>query len=357
MIKSLKLTNFRQFKNKRFDFEDGLIVITGRNTKGKSSILEAIYYLTNGQSPWSDNVDLYNEDLDYFRIDAEIEIDGYTNLYSVYRDKMKRMYQIDKKTTTPRRFFRQLSSTLFSPEQIEILLISPSKRREFLDDFCSKIDTDYDEINNKYKKILRHRNAYVKKLSKQFYETGIVPEIDKQLMYWSEELAKASVQLILKRLKYIDLLNNGDFKVVYKSTLDIDELEDLLTENELYKLHLEKYKAGAKRDIALGYTNIGAHRDDWSIMDGKDIKRFGSRGEKRLAIIKLIYFTHSTFAKTKGFYPFLMLDDIPSELDDENIIKIFNEEILNKQQTFITAIRREEIPENILLKSQVIELD
>ncbi|MBI2357220.1 DNA replication/repair protein RecF [Candidatus Dojkabacteria bacterium] len=357
MINSLKLTNFRQFKKKEFKFDSNIVIILGNNTKGKSTILESIYYLTNGSSPWAENGDIISHDNEYFRVDAQLDDgEGEPDTYSVYKDHSKRNLQIGMKNTTSKRFFRKISSTLFSPELIEILLISPSKRREFLDTFCSVIDDEYKEELDKYKKILRQRNGYVRKLSKNFYETGFIPNEDKQLEYWTHLLTESSARIMQKRLEYIGEVNEIGYQLSYKSTVDFHDLEDILSLEDLLEMTEYAMLNSKKRDIAVGHTNVGIHRDDWSIIDGKDIKRFGSRGEKRIAIIKLIYLTHNVIAKKKGYAPYLLLDDIPSELDDENIKKIFNKETLGKQQTFITAIRKNDIPKEILKGAMILEL-
>ncbi|HRI06114.1 MAG TPA: DNA replication and repair protein RecF [Candidatus Dojkabacteria bacterium] len=357
MIKSLKLLNFRQFKKRVFEFNKNIIVVIGKNTRGKSSLLEAIYYLTTGNSPWSENKDIFNIDDNYFRIEALVEEEGHENTFAIYRDDAKRNYQIDGKNTSTTRFFKRFGATIFSPEQIEILLISPSKRREFLDDSLKRIDPIYKEQLDKYKKLLRHRNSYIKKLSKNFYETGVIPPYDNQIKYWSEELGKVSARLLQIRNEYLHMLKDEDFRMEYISSLELETFEELMTPESLAKMYSEAFVKSFKKDVALSHTNIGAHRDDWNIITSKDVKRFGSRGEKRLAIIKLMYLTHKVYTQKKGFKPILMLDDIPSELDDDNIKKIFKSEIFNEQQTFITAIREDEIPEEIISQAQVIYLD
>lgn len=357
MIESLKLINFRQFKKKEFTFKKPITVIVGKNTRGKSSLLEALYYITNGESPWAQNIDIYSLELDHFRIEIDVSEDDDIDTYSIYRDMSKRVFQLNGKATNSKKFFKRLSSTLFSPELIEILLISPSKRRDFLDDLISKIDVEYSREVEKYRKVLRQRNGYIKRLSKRFYETGVVPAYDQQIRYWSDQLAIVSSEIVMKRIHYLARLKDEHFRVEYTSSLSISDMEEFLSLEELKKVHLQRYENSYKRDVALGHTTVGAHRDDWNLFNEKDIKKHGSRGEKRLAIIKLIYLSHALIEKERGVSPILLLDDIPSELDDENIQKIFNEEVLGKQQTFITAIREKEIPKNILKLSNIISLD
>jgi DNA replication and repair protein RecF len=112
-----------------------------------------------------------------------------------------------------------------------------------------------------------------------------------------------------------------------------------------------------KRDIATGYTNIGPHRDDWILTNGNDIKKFGSRGEKRMAIGQMIFKKQEVIAEKLGFHPILLLDDIASELDERNTEKIFDEKLLKRQQTFLTIIDPNDLPKNVVRNAQLVDLN
>jgi DNA replication and repair protein RecF len=224
-------------------------------------------------------------------------------------------------------------------------MISPSKRREFLDEVISQTNYEYIETLKKFKRVLKQRNAYLKKLSKKFYEKGIIARNDPQLNFWSNEFIELATEIRSKREQLIKEMKTDIFHLEY----EIPIIEDKDIEKAL--------EDSKKRDIATGYTNIGPHRDDWQVFNGKNIKKFGSRGEKRLAIGELIFQTQNIIANKLGFYPILLLDDIASELDENNTKKIFRKEILDKQQTFITIIHKEELPKEILKIAQDIDLN
>jgi DNA replication and repair protein RecF len=143
-------------------------------------------------------------------------------------------------------------------------------------------------------------------------------------------------------------LSKGDFNVKY-----ISNIEDFSQTKDLLEKEIEKSK---KRDIATGYTNTGAHREDWQIHENQDVKKYGSRGQKRLAIGKLIFRTQDVFAKENGYYPTLLLDDISSELDKSNTKEILNKDLLSKQQSFITVIDTKNLPKDIVDNAQLIDL-
>lgn len=343
MIKNIKLTNFRKFKKLNVDITKEIIVIHGNNGMGKSTILEAIYLLTNGTSPWATSDEYINNKQKDEEKFTRVEIQDDEKIYSFSKKNDKRTFKIDGRNTTPKKFFKDNASTIFNPEQIEILMISPSERRNFLDEIASIIDYEYKDTLIQFKKILKQRNAYLKKLSKKFYDHGIIARNDPQLNFWTNEFVKSSIQIRKKRLYVADKLSFDGFHIEYIKSNN----KDLETDIENSK----------KRDIATGFTNIGPHRDDWKIINGKDIKKYGSRGEKRLAIGQLIYKVQDLIHEELGFFPILLLDDISSELDIKNTKFIFDKKFLSKQQTFITIINYREIPKSILRNAQVIDLN
>ncbi len=357
MINSLTLKNFRSFKNKALTFDKNITVIHGDNAKGKSTVLEAIYLILNGSTPWGGNHESflnYDDIKDkYFTITIGID----DNNLTLYEDSSSKSFLIDKKKTTKKKFFNFQKANLFSPEQIELLMYLPQKRRDFLDDLISKVDIDYAEKIVLYNRVLRQRNSYLKKLSKTFYETGEINQNDPQIDYWTKSLVELAGKIMIRRCEIIEKLQSQNFFVEYRPSLSLNFFENMLDEVELKKIYLKQMKENIKKDIATGFTNIGTHRDDWGIFSAKqDLKKFGSRGEKRLAIARLILQTQEIYKKYLGYYPILLLDDISAELDKDNAEKIFKEKILQKQQTFIATIDDKQIPKEILKKAQRIKL-
>ena len=348
MVSKIKLTNFRKFKNLELDIDKDIVVLHGDNAVGKSTILEAISLITNGKSPWA-SADEYisteqEEETPFCRIEITMKEEAEEKVYSYYKTNLRRVLKINDKNTPIKKFFEETASTIFNPEKIEILMISPSKRREFLDEIISTLDYEYVETLKQFRKVLKQRNAYLKKLSKQFYDKGIIARNDPQLNFWTKEFLKEATKIQEMRERLSKRMKTKDLKIEYiKSNGDIT-LEDALENSK-------------KRDIATGYTNVGPHRDDWELINGMNIKKYGSRGEKRLSIGKLIFEVQKIMKKELGYYPILLLDDIASELDKKNTAEIFTPEILNKQQTFITIIDYKNLPKEVVKNAQLIDLN
>lgn len=355
MVEKLILTNFRKFKDIHFEFKKNITILYGQNAQGKSSILEAIYLLNTGVSPWASTDEYINLDQHsntYTRVES-IEDE---KSYSYFKDANRRYLKIDNKNVKPSTFFNKRSANIFNPEKIELLMISSSERRNFLDNTILKYNYEYQTLLKDFRKILRQRNAYLKKLSKLFYEKGIIAINDPQLNFWSNHFSLTSAHILQNRIQLTKALSKNEYDIQYRTNIHFDgrKIRDVEYLKECIEESLEKSK---RRDIATGYTNIGPHRDDWDISLEKDIRKFGSRGEKRLAIGKLIFQIQDIVFEKTARYPLLLLDDIASELDILNTKKIFEKKLLDKQQTFITVIDHRSLPKEILEDAQLIHLN
>lgn len=361
MIKSIELQNFRIFKKQKFDFSKPVVVINGQNAKGKTTVLEAIHLILNGTSPWSnEQTTLLNTEQNetYFTITITLEDEtGNENILTLFQDPHRKSYLVNKKKVSKKTFFSSRKANLFNPEQIELLMYLSQERRDFLDKLICIIDPEYEESLSKYKKVLKQRNAYLKKLAKRFYDTGRIEEHDAQLKFWTKLIADLSTTLMIKRAEIIKQLKSDFFSIEYKPSLVLNLFEDMLDEPSIKEIYHRILEDNLRRDIATGVSNVGAHRDDWSIISAKkDLKKFGSRGEKRIAIGRLILQTQEVLKEYTGQYPILLLDDISAELDDKNTFAIFSNEIISHQQTFITTIDTKKLPEDLKKNAQLISI-
>lgn len=355
MIEKLILKNFRKFKEKTFLFNKNITIFYGSNAQGKSSVLEALYLISNGKSPWAPTDEFINTEQNK-QVHTRIEILRDDKSYVYFKDKEKRIFKIEGKNVRSKTFLENTSATIFNPEKIELLMISPSQRRNFLDETISKYNYEYENTLKEFKKVLRQRNAYLKKLAKLFYEKGIIAINDPQLNFWSKQFVEKSISILQERITLSKELSAQGYDIKYKTDFTIDKRK---INNYEYMIEIlsEGLENSKRRDIATGYTNVGPHRDDWEISLDKDIRKFGSRGEKRLAIGMLIFQSQEVVHNKTGFYPILLLDDIASELDIYNTEKIFDKKLLDKQQTFITVIDIKTLPKEILKASDLVHLN
>lgn len=311
MIKKLDLQNFRSYSKRSFEFSEKTTLIVGPNASGKTNILEAIYCLAIGKSFRAEKEEEVIKESENF---ALIKTD---NLEIVYdnRERFSKLYKVNGIGKRQADFVGNLRAVLFCPQDLEIATDSPSVRRKYLDLVLVQIFKDYRVATHIYEKALRQRNKLLKVARDQVLVTR------SQFEYWDKLLIDNGKIIHEKRKDFL-----GFLELDYDSSIISEE-------------RLEKYQ---HEEIAAAMTLVGPHRDDFiiKIQDTKnkiqkDVKRFGSRGEQRLAVFDIKLKELEYVEKNTGGKPILILDDIFSELDDKNRHKVL--EIIPQQQTIMTT--------------------
>ncbi len=355
MLKNISIQNFRNYKKAVFDFSEQTTLIVGKNTAGKTNIIEAIFLLSTGKS-FRAQIDpqmlLFGEEIGRVKGSS----DG--SLLEV----ILTAGSVGGQRTLPKRFLVNgvakrridfegiLNVVLFSPQDLEIIIGTPSLRRGFLDDVLEQVDRDYRIALLEYSKALKQRNALLS-LAK---DTG--RRADEQFEYWDDLLITNGSLLISKREELIERINSAkkdifDFQIAYdKSTISKERL-----------LQYEEAEVGA------GVTLVGPHRDDFYLTidlakpdlasQGKtdqDLRFFGSRGQQRLAILQLKILQLQIIEETLEKKPILLLDDIFSELDSEHIDLVWS--LNHGGQTIITTTHEEFKPKK-MKNLEIIKLD
>lgn len=336
-IKSINITNFRNYSNQEVEFSDGLNVIIGKNAQGKTNLLESIFICAIGRSPrTTKDKDLIKWESTYAKITLNIlkklgkkEIDIYlfTNQNKAIKiDKIgiKKIGQL----------MGNFNAIYFSPDDLKLIKDSPEERRKFMDIDLCQFDKNYFYTLSSYNQILQQRN----KLLKTTNESALKDTIS----IWNDQLATSGAKLILSRLKLVNSLKEKVQKIHKFLTNDKEELVisyqgyTAETENDLKLLLLKKYEENIDKDIKLGFTTIGPHRDDIKIeSNGIDLRSFGSQGQQRTASLSLKLAELEVFKDNIGEYPVLLLDDVLSELDKDRQQKLL--EITKPIQTILTC--------------------
>jgi DNA replication and repair protein RecF len=346
-LKSISLQNFRSYEAEELKFNGDTTVIIGPNTSGKTNLIEAIFLLATGKSFRTDkDIQMINFKQDLARVKGRVEetnlevmitngqLGGQTSQYKKFLVNGVAKRRLD--------FVEHFPVVLFSPEDLDIIIGSPSLRRKFLDNVLEQVDREYRLAIVSYAKGLRQRNA----LLENARETGIRNE--KQFEYWDNLIIEFGEKITKKREEFIEFVNN--------ETKDIFDFVAFYDKSVISKVRLLQYK---EAEIASGVTLVGPHRDDFSVSmfnntrkTTHDIKFYGSRGQQRLVILQLKILELLFIEKRLGQRPVLLLDDILSELDEGHIELIL--EMMGLQQTIITTTHKEFIPNKVLNKMQVI---
>lgn len=353
-ILDLKLLNFRNYEKLELQFNPYKNIIIGKNGMGKTNIVEAIYVLalTKSFRGSKENVIIkYNTDL--ARIEGTIK-DKYKDTYKVIIKNNEKKVKINN-TNIDRisDYISRINIVLFTSEDLKLIKDTPNTRRKLINIELSQFSNDYLKILTMYNKVLKQRNSYLKLLyvngnaSKDYFDI-----LTNQLIEIGMKVNKYRADFIDNISKYIEdnyekITKKSGLKLVYKSDFLNKSKEELI----------KMYKRELNRDITLGKTNIGVHRDDYEFyLNDKNLKDYGSEGEQKNAVISLKLAEINIFKEEKNVNPILILDDLFSELDQQkinNILKFISEDI----QTFVTTTDLKKVSKKLMENSKVFKVD
>lgn len=344
-LQALTLTNFRSYSRQTLQLAP-LTIIVGKNTTGKTNILEAIHMLSTGKSFRAEkDIDTIQFSKDFARIDGLLRDDSESvkttvqllNNSAIFHKR----YLLNDVGKSLNNFVSIFCSVLFSPQDLEIISESPTLRRRYLDNVLSSTSSQYRTSLSAYNKGLRQRNKLLRliKEGKRSYNPD-------EFTYWNSLLLEHANIISEQRKKYIEFINQTK-KDAYNIEAEYDS--SLMT-----AARLEKYK---NAELASGVTLIGPQRDDLSLYFSgtkRLIREFASRGEQRLAVLQLKLLEIKYVESMSDKKPVLLLDDIYSELDSQNISHISH--LFPERQTVITTTHTEYIPDDILKQSLILRI-
>lgn len=340
-ILKLRLENFRNIKKRSFEFDSLVNVIIGPNASGKTNILESIFLLSTGKSFKAKiEEEMINYDASLARVEGNLDsgsgghLDGsdvggfrQTNSLEVVLTRGEIDIGGDRFEKAPRKkllinglsrrlvdFAGNLKTVLFGPWDMDLVTQSPALRRKFLDNVLSQVDREYRRSILSYEKGLKQRNRLLLRIR----EEGLSRS---QLLFWDRLLIKNGDYISRKREEFIDFAN----KLEVDSPFDSFDLE--YDKSAISEARLEQY---AQEEVMAATTLVGPHRDDIvfkaknSNQKERDLSRFGSRGEQRMAVLWLKLAEFCFVEKNSGEKPLFLLDDIFSELDYEHRQIIFS---------------------------------
>ncbi len=335
-IKNLSLKDFRNYDQEFFEFENGINLLTGENAQGKTNAAEAIFFLCTGYSPRAnrDKIVIKNG-----KESAEISGTAVGNYGDVSvkinfnKNDKKSVYVNGMQVLRIGELLGNIHSVFFNPSELKLVQESPEDRRRFLNISLSQMSKAYFYALSRYNKILEQRNNLLKDRESVIRET---------LPVWDVQLAKEASVIIKQRNDFLSELSGvAEEKHAYlsggKETLKMKTESGYYgSEEDIAYALREDLKTALDKDIRLGFTTIGPHRDDIKfILDGLDARIYASQGQQRTVALSLKLAETETFYKRFGEYPILILDDVLSELDKKRQRKLIKG--VEHLQTIFTA--------------------
>ena len=342
ILSRLSIVNFKNIAQADLSFSPNINCFLGNNGMGKSNLLDAIYYLSFCKS-YTRNPDSQNirHGEDFFVVQGYYERNGNEEeLYCGIKRRQKKAFKRNKKE------YDRLSDhigfaplVMAAPSDNELILGGSEERRKFIDLVISQFDKQYLSTLIRYNKALEQRNALLRQ------------ECSEEMLYdiWEEQMDSTAAQIHNSRDRFLQSFIPV-FRRFYNEISSQNESADLI-----YKSHLSEgallpqLKANRHKDLILGYTSRGIHRDDMDMMLGEyPMKRIGSQGQCKTYLIALKLAQYDFLREQGDTTPILLLDDIFDKLDAERvkqIVKLVSSDHFG--QIFITDTNRKYLDEII----------
>lgn len=326
-VKWCKLNQFRNYTDIAVDFFPGINLISGKNGQGKTNLVEAVMLCALTKSPrTSHDEDMWQENTSHTEVEVLVErVFGDVSIKCIMDSSAKKRFFVNsnevKKISD---VFGNLVAVYFSPNDLKIVSASPSERREFMDTDISQLSGSYYTLVQRYEKVLFQRNKLLKTVHDK-------KQILEQIDIWNEQLATLAGLIIKTRKNFINKLAGPANETIKFISQNNDSLTISYvgakgeTAEEIKAEILKSLEFNIDKDMELGYTSVGPHRDDIKFeLNGKDSKVFASQGQQRTIVLALKIAELEVFEKELGEKPVLVLDDVFSELDSTRQKKLYS---------------------------------
>lgn len=341
IIKSVELSHFRNYDKLSLSFDEKTNILYGDNAQGKTNILESLYVSgTTKSHKGSKDKEMISFGEQESHIRTTISKKGIEYKIDLHLKKNKAkgiaINQIPIKKASE--LFGILNLVFFSPEDLSIIKEGPAQRRRFLDLELCQLDKVYLYHLSNYNKVLMQRNKLLKEI--EFH-----PELEDTLSVWNLQLVSYGKKIIEIRKKFVKDLNEIIASIHSSITGGKEHLELKYEENVSEKDFEQELFFSKNRDLKLGQTHVGPHRDDMNfIVNDTDIRRFGSQGQQRSAALSLKLSEIELVKRVIKDVPVLLLDDVLSELDSNRQNFLLNS--IHDVQIIITCTGLDEFVKN-----------
>jgi DNA replication and repair protein RecF len=334
-IDSLYLEKFRLFDSKKIDLSPERSLIVGKNGSGKTSVLEAVEILFSGKSFRSSNtLDCIKHSDSFFKIAAlgksnEIDLRLETSKSSEGRISTKRSLGGKRIKSSEAPLIQAVLG-----KHLRMVEGEPELRRDFVNRLMFHVKPETSTLNNTYNKALQQRNRSLRKK---------LPI--EQLNNWTEQVLELGMKLSKEQYDFFKVLKEVSIDYILNETEE-NNIEFLKNVNlhfisgwDTSKTMRKCFQDSLPKDMALGYTTQGPHRQDFVFsVDKKKAAANLSRGQVKLLIILVFLSSYDVINRFSKRESLLLIDDIGSEVDEDNLKILFNIISKDKNQVILTAI-------------------
>lgn len=357
-LTKITITQFKNYALSSFDITERVVGICGLNGRGKTNLIDAIYYCCFTKSYFSKNDGLNIQfDKDGFRLESFFEKDGeIQKVVCIHRIAGKKELLLnDVPYEKFSQHIGQFPVVMIAPDDIELVTGGGEERRKFIDTVLSQMDSEYLQQLILYNKVLLQRNSLLKRFAEQGQTDWPLLEV------MDEQLVKPGNFIYTKRKEFatqlIPLVQKFYARIADNKEMVSLQYDSRLNESSFESL-LNSYR---EKDLILQRTNAGIHKDDIGMqLNGQPFKTTASQGQRKSLLFALKLAEFELLKANKGFAPLLLLDDVFEKLDDNRMRQLLHWVCNDNQgQVFITDTHRDRLEEalgGIAVKYQVVEL-
>lgn len=319
-LKKIKLSNFKNYEIQSVEFSPTINCIVGLNGMGKTNLLDSIYYLCMCKSHFgvSDSY-IKRHETTFFRVEGQFKKGKkqYKTVAKVIPKEKKTMELNDVAYGKLAEHIGLFPVVMITPFDAELVLEGSEVRRKFLDNTLSQIDSEYLAALMQYNRLLKQRNATLKKFAE-------VRKVNHGLLTIFDEQMLAPAQLIYQKRKDF----SDQFIPIFQEYYGIisNEQEEV---NYTYRSHLqdqnyaELLKNNREKDIILQRSTTGIHKDDLVFKIASfPLKKYASQGQMKSFILALKLAQYEVLKREKDCAPLLLLDDIFDKLDKQRVTQL-----------------------------------
>ncbi len=353
-LSSITITQFKNYDSASFSFTERVVGFCGANGRGKTNLLDAIYYLCFTRSYFS-RTDALNVQFrkEGFRLEGKMDDH---KIVCIHRGTGKKEFYFDEAPYIKfSEHIGRFPAVMVAPDDVELVTGGSEERRRYVDTVLSQLDSAYLQQLILYNKVLQQRNS----LLKRFADTG---NTDWSLLeVVDDQLVQPGNYIHQQRKKFTEALIPL-VQQFYKQIANNDEVVSLQYESQLNSTDFYAVLNGCRqKDFVLQRSNGGVHKDDIGIqLNGQVFKSTASQGQRKSLLFALKLAEFELLKKNKGFAPLLLLDDVFEKLDDQRMQQLLGWVCQqNDGQVFITDTHKDRLQAAFLdlgTPCQIVEL-